>query len=66
MRSIVVVALALIGGFFAGIVLSEVIGIGGFLLFDRAVGIRFLPLYLAFVCAGAALILESLARRRSR
>ena len=64
MRMVTVAALAVIGGFLGGIVLSEIIGVTGFLLFDRAVGIRFLPIYLAVVCAGAALIADVLVRRR--
>ena len=66
MRRVKLAALALIGGFIGGIVLSELIGITGFLLFDRAVGLRFLPLYLAVVCAGVALLADSLIRYRSR
>lgn len=66
MRMAKVAVIAPIGGFFGGLVLSQIIGIGGLLLFDRAVGIRFLPLYLAVVCAGVAPIVDVLARRRSR
>ena len=66
MRTVKVGVIALIGGFVGGIVLSEVVGIAGFLLFDRAVGLKFLPIYLAIVCAGAALTVDALARRRSR
>ena len=65
MRTLTVTLVALIGGFLAGIVLSELIGITGFLLFDRAVGLRFLPLYLAIACAGAALVVNLLRRRRA-
>ena len=64
MRMVTVAALGLMGGFLGGIVLSEIIGVTGFLLFDRAVGIRFLPIYLAVVCAGAALVADVLVRRR--
>ena len=66
MRTFAVTLVALVGGFLAGIALSEVVGIAGFLLFDRAVGLRFLPIYLAVACAGAALTAGALARRRSR
>ena len=66
MRTLAVTLVALVGGFLAGIALSEVVGITGFLLFDRAVGLRFLPIYLAVFCAGAALTADALARRRSR
>lgn len=66
MRTVVVTALALIVGLFAGIVLAELIGIAGFLLFDRAVGFRFLPLIVAFMCASAALSVNVLVRRGSK
>ncbi len=57
MRTLTVTLVALIGGFLAGIT--------GFLLFDRAVGLRFLPVYLAVACAGAALVVDLLRRRRA-
>jgi hypothetical protein len=66
MRSVKVAALALIGGLIGGIVLSELVGMIGYLLFDRAVGLRFLPIYLAVACAGIALLADSLIRSRSR
>jgi hypothetical protein len=65
MRTLAVALVALIGGFLAGIALSEFIGITGFLLFDRAVGLRFLPIYLAVMFAGAALVVDLLRRRRA-
>jgi hypothetical protein len=58
-----VAILALIAGFVAGIVLSEIVGIIGFLLFNRGVGIRYLPILIAVVCAGAALRVEFGTRR---
>ena len=66
MRTLTVTLVALIGGFLAGIALSELVGIAGFVLFDRAVGLRFLPIYLAIVCAGAALTVDVLVRRSAR
>jgi hypothetical protein len=62
-KTLVVTALALIGGFFAGIVLSEVIGIAGFLLFDSVVGFKFLPLVSALAGAFAAVAGNRRARR---
>jgi len=47
------VLFAILGGFVGGFVLSEVIGIVGLLLFDRAIGFRYLPFILA--AAGAVL-----------
>lgn len=53
MRTATMVALGLILGFITGLVASEIIGIVGFLAFDRSVGIRFLPLITAAVGAFA-------------
>ncbi|MDP9371411.1 MAG: DUF5957 family protein [Chloroflexota bacterium] len=66
MRMLTVTMIALIGGLVGGLVLSEIIGAIGILLLDRAVGIKFLPLYLAVACAGAAPIMDHMVRRRSR
>jgi Family of unknown function (DUF5957) len=65
MRTVITTVLALIGGFFVGIVLSEIIGIVGFLLFDSLVGFRFLPVVSAVAAAGAAIAVNLRARRRS-
>jgi hypothetical protein len=62
-KTLVITVLALIGGFFAGIVLSEVIGIAGFLLFDSVVGFKFLPLVSALAAAVAAVAGNRRARR---
>ena len=65
MRTVAITMLALIGGIFAGIVLSEIIGIAGFLLFDSIVGFKFLPVISAVPAAGAAVVVNMRARRRS-
>lgn len=65
MRTIAITMLALIVGFFAGIVLSEIIGVVGFLLFDSIVGFKFLPLVSAFAAAGTAVVVSLRARRRA-
>ena len=65
MRTVITTVLALIGGLFAGIVVSEIIGIVGFLLFDSIVGFRFLPVISAVVAAAAAVIANRRVRRRS-
>jgi uncharacterized protein DUF5957 len=44
MRTAGQVVLGLVAGFFAGLVISEIIGIVGVLAFDHAVGFRYLPL----------------------
>ncbi len=55
MRSTVLSALGLIGGFVAGIV-----------LFDRGPGIELLPIVLALACAVTAPLVDSRLRRRSK
>lgn len=47
---------AIVGGIVGGFVLSELIGIAGMLLFDRPVGIKYLPIILPIVCAIVALL----------
>jgi hypothetical protein len=66
MRTVGVTVLAIIGGLVAGLVLSEIIGIVGMLGFGTAIGLRFLPVYLAVGCAVAAPLLDLRSRRRSR
>jgi hypothetical protein len=63
MRTVMMIVCGLIGGFLGGLILSELIGIVGVLLFDQAVGIRFLPLYLAVVGAIAAPIVDAQIHR---
>ena len=65
MRAVVVAVVALIGGFLAGIVLSEVIGVVGLLVFEDVVGIKFLPVVTALVAAAAAVVMNLRAQRRS-
>jgi uncharacterized membrane protein len=57
--------LGLIGGVIAGVALSEIIGIVGYLVLDSAVGIKFLPIYLAILFAVVALVVDARLRRRS-
>ncbi len=58
-----VIVLALIAGFCLGMVLSQIIGITGLLLFDRAIGIKFLPIYSAVICG---LVIPIVLRRKAR
>jgi Family of unknown function (DUF5957) len=53
----------LIGGVVAGLMLSEIIV--GYLAFDSAVGIKFLPIYLAILFAVVAPIVDMRFRRGS-
>ena len=54
----------LIGGVVAGLMLSEIISIVGYLMFDSAVGIKFLSIYLAIHFAVAPAV-DARCRRRS-
>lgn len=56
----------LAGGFVAVIVISEVIGIAGVLLFDRIVGIKYLAVYTAVIGAGLGLLTRRRAMKDSR
>ena len=64
MRAIAAALFGLIGGVVAGLMLSEIIGIVGYLMFDSAVGIKFLPIYLAILFAFAPAV-DARCRRRS-
>lgn len=48
-----------------GLMLFEIIGIVGYLVFDSAVGIKFLPIYLAILFAVVAPIVDMRFRRGS-
>ena len=64
MRTLGVTVLAIVGGLVAGLLLSEVIGIIGVLVFGTAAGIKFLPVYLAIASAVAAPVLYRRSRHR--
>ena len=66
MRTLLITVFALIAGFAIGITLSEVIGIVGVLGFGRAMGIKYLPIYLAIVSAIVANLVDRSARRKSK
>ncbi|MFC4599931.1 DUF5957 family protein [Cohnella hongkongensis] len=58
---------AVLGGCVGGFILSELIGVAGMLIFDRAVGIKYLPILLPIVCAVVALIVvNGWTRSKSR
>lgn len=54
----------LVAGFFAGLILSEVIGVVGFLVFHDAIGFIFLPVVTA--AAGAMLAVLLVGRKTPR
>ena len=66
MKAALAVVVGSIAGFVAGIVLSEIIGIAGFVLTGRAVGIKYLPIYLALAFAVATPVVRARIRRGRR
>lgn len=64
MRLVIVAVLGLFTGLMTGLVLSEIIGIIGYLVTGDAIGIRFLPIYLGAAFAGLAPFVDR--RRASR
>jgi hypothetical protein len=65
-RILLINVLAVVAGFVIGIKLSEIIGIIGVLGFGRAVGIKYLPIYLAIASAILVNLLDAVARRKSK
>jgi hypothetical protein len=63
MRLIGMALIGLVLGFVTGIVVSEIIGIIGVLVFRQTVGIRYLSLFLAVAFAIAAPLLDRWRRR---
>lgn len=63
--TVAITLLALVGGFLAGIVLSELIGIIGWLAFHSPVGFKLVPVVAALAAAGAAVVVNQRARRRA-
>lgn len=63
MKPVGIPILAAIGGFVVGMMLSEWIGIIGFVMTGEAMGIRYLPIFLA-VMAGMGAIVVQLRRAR--
>jgi len=63
MRMLIAVLLGLAGGFLAGIVISQLVGIVGVLVLHQAIGIKFLPIYTAII---GAIVAPLLARRAAQ
>ncbi|MDF2657484.1 MAG: hypothetical protein K0Q94_275 [Paenibacillus sp.] len=55
-HKLAVVGMAVLGGIVGGFVLSSFIGAIGFVVFGKAVGIKYLPVILPIVCAAVAVI----------
>jgi putative Ca2+/H+ antiporter (TMEM165/GDT1 family) len=63
-KSFFVTLIALAIGFIVGMALSEAIGIVGFIQSHRAIGIKYLPVYIAIAFAAIANLVDMFARRR--
>ena len=57
MRMLIAVLLGLAGGFLAGIVISQIVGMVGVLVFHQVIGIKYLSIYTAIIGAIAAPLL---------
>jgi Family of unknown function (DUF5957) len=66
MKTAITALIGLVAGFLAGIVLSEIIGIVGFLMFGQAIGIKYLPIYLAVAFAIIAPAVRAWIRHRTK
>lgn len=53
MRVILAVLVGIIGGFILGIALSSFLGVFGMILFDKPLGIKYLPYFTSLLCAVA-------------
>ncbi|SCL31501.1 hypothetical protein GA0074692_3125 [Micromonospora pallida] len=63
MRTLVAVVIGLVAGFFAGIVIDQIIGVIGLLTTGDLGGFRYLPLVLAVVGAVVAVLIERRMQR---
>jgi Family of unknown function (DUF5957) len=59
-------AIGFVAGFLTGLVLSEIIGVTGFLLTGQAVGVKYLPVYLAVTFAVVAAAARAWIARKPR
>lgn len=62
MRPFLATVVGLIGGFIIGIALSSIIGIIGFTLVDKPIGIK----YLSYICAILGAIIIPIVDQRGR
>ena len=58
MRIFIAVLIGIIGGFVLGIALSSFLGVFGMLLFDKPLGIKYLPYFTSVICAIAVPIID--------
>ncbi|WP_066186970.1 DUF5957 family protein [Gracilibacillus timonensis] len=59
MRTMLAIIIGIVGGFIVGIALSSLIGIIGMTVFGVPLGIKFLPYYMAVICAVLVPIVDS-------
>ncbi|SCL30327.1 hypothetical protein GA0074694_5661 [Micromonospora inyonensis] len=65
MRTLVAVLIGLVAGFFAGLVVDQIIGVVGLLTSGDPGGFRFLPVVLAAVGAVVAVVVDRQRQHRS-
>lgn len=58
MRIFLAILVGIFGGFFLGIALSSFLGIFGMTLFNKPLGIKYLPYISSFLCAIAVPIID--------
>lgn len=66
MRAFISVLVGLIGGFVLGIALSSVIGIISVTVFQSPFGIKFLPYYMAVLCAIIVPIVDAKTKAKNK
>nr|ADB23400.1 unknown protein [Micromonospora echinospora subsp. challisensis] len=65
MRTLVAILIGLVAGFFAGLVVDQIIGVIGLLTSGDLGGFRFLPLVLAAVGAVVAVVVDRQRQHRN-
>jgi len=66
MRAFIAMIVGVIGGFVLGVALSSIIGIISVTIFRSPYGIKFLPYYMAVLCAIVVPIVDARARNDNR
>ncbi|MUK89403.1 hypothetical protein GMD78_13625 [Ornithinibacillus sp. L9] len=64
MRAFIGVIVGIIGGFILGIALSSFIGIFGMVVFNQAMGIKYLPYLTAIICAVLVPIIDQKSKNK--
>jgi len=66
MRAFIAIIVGVIGGFVLGVALSSIIGIISVTVFGSPFGIKFLPYYMAVLCAVLVPIVDARTRNNNR